>query len=141
MLLKNTIEYLKNIRDLPKNACIVFDIDDTLIDSRTGLLIESVFEIYQYALSNMITPIIITLRSGHQSNMEKTKKQLYHIGIRNYHSLYFNPIKNTATPFQYKTICRKDVYNDGFNTIISIGDQQWDIGDFGGVGVIVPSQH
>ena len=38
----------------------------------------------------------------------------------------------------FKTLSRKDIMEDGYNTIMSIGDSEWDGGKYGGIFYLLP---
>jgi predicted secreted acid phosphatase len=130
-----TMEWLRKIEPSPKKI-IVFDIDDTLIDNY-GVRINPVYEIYRYAVSQGFTIAIITNRPGGDLNIKITQDQLFINEIRKYRFLYFRNPKRTD-PYRYKSVARKNLHDRGYETILSIGDMPWDIGDYGGLGVIVP---
>ena len=67
-----------------------------------------------------------------------TQNQLGSIGIVGYKSMYFRSPAKENNPWKYKEIARKSVLDRGFNIIMSVGDQPWDIGNYGGIGVKVP---
>lgn len=115
------------------NQAIVFDIDDTLICSKTDRLIDSVYELYQYCLSKSYHVCIITARAGTISNMHATIKQLQSLNITGYERLYFRkPLDRQVARF--KKLARKSI---PYKVIMSIGDQPGDFGEYGGIGVLV----
>ena len=121
---------------LPNNAAVVFDIDHTLLDG-AGNPIEPIVRLYNIVKNKRITPVIITARLGNQKGIEITQSQLSRSGIDSYKFLYFlHP--NKRDPVQYKRIARKNVHERGLYVVMSIGDEYWDIGDYGGHGFIVP---
>ena len=84
---------LKKILDnipFDSNQAIVFDIDDTLISSRNGQLIPTIFDFYNYCIDKGYKVYIITARAGTIKNMEITIQQLRSLGIANYKRLYFS---------------------------------------------------
>jgi len=44
---------------------------------------------------------------------------------------YMNDIK------EYKKQARKQIIDYGYTPLMSIGDMYWDIGEYGGIGIIV----
>jgi predicted secreted acid phosphatase len=126
-----------NEMDLPDNPTIVFDIDDTLIDKQ-GNCIEPVMMLYNYAKKKGLTIVIITARVATVTNINKTKYQLTSCGIYDYKAMYFRPI-NKDDLWKYKLLSRKDLLNKGLNVIMSVGDMIWDIGMYGGVGILLPT--
>jgi len=105
----NYMDILDKIPFSP-NQAIVFDIDDTLIDSTTHQLIPKVFELYQYCRNKGYNIYIITARPRVPYGVQLTLQQLHSLGI------------------------------GGFKNI-SIGDKSWDIGRYGGYGIIVRKQN
>jgi len=132
----NTIE---NIKEIPKNPCCIFDIDDTLIDTSNNL-IDPIFGIYNYCILMGYYIIIITCRPAGDRNIRATIEQIKSHGINIVDRLYFMEIKD-SNPYEYKESCRLDVKNKGLNAIMSIGDMPWDVGKYGGIGFIIPKTH
>lgn len=122
---------------IPKNAVIVFDIDDTLIHS-SGTPITPIVNLFNHAKDLGIFPVIITNRSGDTSTIEYTRKQLTECGIYGYRSLYFRPPDREDMPYRYKEKARQNIHKRGMVVMMSIGDKPWDIGNYGGVGFILP---
>jgi hypothetical protein len=118
------------------NEIVVFDIDYTLINGQ-GLPINQMIALYKIILQKGINIAIITARTGSPHNVEKTKEELSRYGINNYKYLYFLP-EGQNDPWIYKYNARKQLHDHGWNVITSIGDEPWDIGQYGGVGFIVP---
>lgn len=135
MTVINAISKLKNM-DLPPNPAIIFDIDDTLINTDESCKTQIII-LYNYALHMKITPIIITSRVGYDVNIEFTNKQLFDCRIFGYKYIYFRP-NEWSDSWKYKEQSRKNVIERGYNIVMSVGDMPWDIGRYGGVGVIVP---
>jgi len=133
---KFVLNKLKNIKEIPVNPCCIFDIDNTLIDT-SGNLIQPVFDIYSYCISMGFSIVIVTCRPSDEHNVKETLLQLKYYGIHNIESFYFMK-PHAINPYDYKEKCRFNVKNRGLNTIMSIGDMPWDIGNYGGIGFIVP---
>ena len=133
----NIISTLSKMKIEDKSA-IIFDIDDTLIHSN-GHRIDIMFFLFNYIKFLGIYIVIITSRIGSPENIEATLQQLKFHGIQEVECIYFrNPFKFDC-PFQFKEICRKSVYDTkGLTVIMSIGDQPWDIGNYGGIGYLIP---
>ena len=74
------MDILHNIPFQP-NQAVIFDIDDTLIDSRTHRLIPKVFELYQYCRNRGYNIYIITARPRIPYGVQLTLNQLYSLGI------------------------------------------------------------
>jgi hypothetical protein len=115
---------------------MVFDIDHTLLDF-VGNPIDPIVSLFHTVKSKGITPIIITARLGHDRNVELTRQQLERVGIHGWRFIYFLP-PHKRDPVVFKRISRMNVHERGFHVIMSIGDERWDIGEYGGVGFIVP---
>ena len=115
------------------NQAIVFDIDDTLISSRDGQLILNIFDFYNYCINRGYSVYIITARSGTIKNMEITIQQLQSLGIANYKRLYFRKPFDMRVA-RSKKLARKHIPH---SIILSIGDQPGDIGEYGGVGILL----
>ena len=128
--------YLSRIK-LPSNPAIVFDIDGTIL-SHTHQPIEPILRIYHYAISQGITPFIVTSRLGIPVNVTYTNSVLQSIGIYMLGGAYYRP-EYVFDQFYYKLKARENIEkNLGYNVVMSIGDNWWDIGEYGGQGVIVP---
>ena len=115
------------------NQAVVFDIDDTLIDSSTHQLIPKVFELYQYCRNRGYNIFIITARPRIPYGVQLTLNQLYSLGITGFKNIAFRPPLELSIP-AYKLRARKAIKDD---VIMSIGDKTWDIGEGGGYGIIV----
>ena len=121
------------------NMAVVFDIDDTLISSprsAPGRPIMPIVSLYRYALANGFRVVIVTARPDVQGNTEYTLNQLKQHNIPHPHELYIRPVDDD--PEEFKTRARNAIRKQGWNTILSIGDMKWDVGDFGGIGILVP---
>jgi len=114
---------------------VVFDIDDTLIDS-LGKPMFDVIDLYLYARKLRFKIFIITARAGADDNIRRTIVELEHFGITGYTGLYFRHPDNHNVE-NYKLVARRKIFEDGFNTVMSVGDMPWDIGLYGGVGIII----
>jgi predicted secreted acid phosphatase len=117
---------------------IVFDIDETLINSK-GLPIQPIVDTYLFAKEKGLKTAIITARPGSEKNIIETHKQLKTIGIDKYDNMYFLP-ENKQDPAFFKLSARKDLHKRGYTVVMTIGDMNWDIGAFGGMGFIVPAR-
>ena len=122
---------------LPSNPAIIFDIDDTLINS-TDDIIYPILNVYKFAKVLNLTIIMITNRPGNEESVKFTLDQLQKHGITEYKSIYFRPPEKVNNPWKFKEISRKSIHERGFNVIMSIGDQKWDVGKYGGIGFILP---
>lgn len=126
-------EILKNFKGNKKNA-IIFDIDETLI-SLKGEKILWTIDFFNYIKNNGITPMLITARPSIKSSIKYTKQQLKKLGISGYKYIYF--MEQGTNVWKYKKESRKNIEDKGYNIIMSIGDKPWDIGKYGGIGVLI----
>lgn len=131
----NVYKILEDIQ-MPPNPAVIFDIDSTLIDV-WGNSLPQIVSLYHHVLNKGIKAVIITARADTGEAVDYTIKQLKSHGIDRYHSIYFRP-KDKRDPVKYKKEARKSLINEGINTVMSIGDEQWDIGEYGGIGVLIP---
>jgi phosphoglycolate phosphatase-like HAD superfamily hydrolase len=121
------------LQQIPFNRmqAVVFDIDDTLIDSQTHRIMPKVFALYRYCIDRGYNVYIITARA--KGGLNYTINQLDNYGITGYKNITFrHPDDYNVT--QYKLNARKSIPE---TVVMSVGDQPWDIGAFGGVGLIV----
>ncbi len=133
---KNVISFL-NLVTLPENPAMVFDIDQTLIDEKQNC-IQPIIDIYNYAKDMNIALFIITSRPGMEPVISMTKKTLLDCNIMGVKAMFFRPY-NKVDHTYYKKSARKAIYDRfNHNVIMSIGDSTWDIGEYGGEGVLVP---
>jgi hypothetical protein len=68
--------------------------------------------------------------------MKRTIEQLKNFKISNYDLLYFRP-ENMKNVKEYKTFARKNVVESGYKPLFSIGDMEWDIGQYGGEPILI----
>ena len=115
------------------NQAVIFDIDDTLIDSTTHRIIPKVFELYQYCRNKGYNIYIITARPRIPYGIRLTLTQLHALGIAGFKNIAFRPPMEFSIP-NYKLAARKAIKD---NVIMSVGDKRWDIGEGGGYGIIV----
>ena len=116
-----------------KNYVAIFDIDDTILNTN-DIIIEPIYKLYNYALSNNIRTIFITAREGNKDNIKHTIKQLKRFNIKGYDLLYLRPphMKNIE---KFKLYARMNVVECGYTPLFSIGDMYWDVGEFGGESI------
>lgn len=127
-----------------KNSIIIFDIDDTLIDTNDNPMYHIIY-IYNYAKEKGLTPVIITARKGSKENIQRTHAQLKNSGITDYKGIFFlseDLYDNTKDNREqiitsYKLQTRKYLAENGYSIEMSVGDMQWDIGEYGGIGILV----
>lgn len=141
-IFSSSIEFLKNVNVTP-NSCLIFDIDGTIIDY-SGNIIEPIMGILIYAQRLGIKIILITSRLSFDYSMNYTKNQLKKLNIT-YTSLYMKK-DIIIDDYDYKRSSRKSVKDRGFQTLMSFGDNLWDVYDyknttiaeFSGIPVIIP---
>ena len=123
------------ISEIPnKHPAIVFDIDGTLLYENTDIPITSVIKFCNYCKEIGIATMIVTARRGCDLNINATKKQLETFGL-NCDAFYFRHPEETDIE-TFKTNVRKHLSeNLNYNILMSIGDNLWDMGEWGGVGI------
>jgi predicted secreted acid phosphatase len=120
--------------------CVVFDIDGTiLIDGiyspkNNSELINEVYEFLLYLQRKNISIFIITARPDNSINRYGTSKMLKELGI-NYKYLYMWDQNMFNNHSNYKENARKEIFENNYNIIMSLGDNYWDYGEYGGLGV------
>jgi len=107
-----------NIQKAKKNEAAMFDIDDTLISSKTGRRKDVVYKLYTLLKDLGYKMIIVTARPGFAANVKWTQKQLAFHDIV-YDQLVFTPAENKGT---FKK-------NSGYKYIVSVGDLDTDLTD------------
>ena len=116
-----------------KNAVLSFDLDETLIDL-SGNRKEDVCYIYNYAKKLGFKLAIITYRMYSNYSAEYTIEQLKKNNLDHYDFLYLCP-NRTIDPWTFKRDSRKNITDKGYHVVMSFGDEFWDIGEYGGIGV------
>ncbi len=97
---------------------VMFDIDDTLIESSTGKVIQDIYDLYKNAQKKGYRMIIITARPGFYENVIWTRGQLRDINI-SYDELVFTPPLGKSL---YKRA-------SNYNYVLSVGDMDTDLTD------------
>jgi len=115
---------------------IVFDIDDTLIESHTQMPIHESVEFYNYIKHRGYLPVIITAREYTPDNVQITMDTLDKYNINGYAQIYFRS-SHVTDVYNYKKSARKNVNDTIGKVVMSIGDSYWDAGEYGGVPVIL----
>jgi hydroxymethylpyrimidine pyrophosphatase-like HAD family hydrolase len=103
--------------------CVVFDIDDTLICSRTGTVIVPMLILYQRILSMGIDIYIITARLPRY--LRSTLKELESHGISGYADIYM--VGYDGDKAMKKSIVRELIEDRGYDIILNIGDDPGDM--------------
>lgn len=127
----------RQIKD--KKRAIIFDIDETII-SLDGTLIQPIFAVYKFAKSVDIHPIFITNRHNHPSNIDSTMNQLISHGLPGPLMVIFRDIQE-MNYYNAKLEARREVLSMGYDIVMSIGDRLWDIGEHGGIGILLPRKN
>ena len=126
--LKKTLDNI--IKHHPhKKLAVVFDIDDTLIFSKTGHRHPYIYQLYQYALQNQLHIFFITARLKNEGNVIYTKNQLEKTGFGLYHRLYMLPyhyLVNRSIGL-YKFHTRQFLESQGQTIILNVGDLWTDL--------------
>lgn len=153
MVTEHALNYLKkrieNNENMPKKKlAIVFDIDETLISNYQKIKLVSFggtlkqkmlfdeltdipairpsWKLYEYALQHHINVFIVTGRR--EKHREQTELELYNAGYASWGHLYMKPNnyhERSAAP--YKTLCREQIMEQGYDVVINIGDQDSDL--------------
>ena len=102
------------------NEIVIFDIDNTLIDSN-GFRINPVITLFDFIKLINIPIAIITTRIGTPENIKKTQTELYNKCILDYKYIYFlKPLDYNI--LEFKNNSRQDLIKKGYNIIMTIGD-------------------
>lgn len=131
-------EAIKQLSLLPvkENNVIVFDIDDTMIYSHNNSIIPPVFYFYNLIRQLNILPVLITARPAYPENIKWTQDQLNEVGYLGYVKIFFKPLdKQDIANFKLKA--RESLKNEGYNVLMSVGDMWWDVGEFGGIPILI----
>lgn len=117
-------------------STVVYDIDDTLLSPDKNQPIPEIIHTLIHAVKHGFNVSLITARPGTPNNIAWTVGQLREMGIHGYKNLYFiHPRKTSYSGIsRYKTLARKHLWNTGHEVLISVGDKEWDMGEFGGIG-------
>tara|TARA_Y100000385_G_C13038438_1_gene614116 strand:+ start:125 stop:595 length:471 start_codon:yes stop_codon:yes gene_type:complete len=115
---------------------VVFDIDDTLISVRS-FGITPMINLYRYSLELGFFVVIVTARAEGPGSQDYTLRQLTEYGIPHPHLIYLRP--PSEDPDIFKTAARLNVQNHhNKQVIMSLGDNKYDVGDYGGIGFLLP---
>lgn len=122
-----------------KTDIVFFDIDDTLLRpwAQIPTPVQPVLEFYKYLTSHGYNVAIITARPDFEDNIKYTLNDLKNIGIENdYKYLILRPPEMHDVK-EFKKMARKEILDKGYTPLMSIGDMYWDVGEYGGIGIIV----
>lgn len=126
---------VSNIKSFPENSCAIFDIDGTLIDTACNPILP-VVDFYDYLKRIGFKIFIVTARTNKTNVIAQTKKQLENAQVTNYEKIYFrdNWEKDIC---KFKEDARREIKNTGNFVVFSIGDNSWDVGIYGGIGILI----
>ena len=121
--------------------CVVFDIDGTILvdgiysPKDSTEIIQDVYKFLLYIQNvHNIDIFIITARPDSRINRMGTIDMLKKLDI-NYKYLYMWNQDIFYDFIEYKEEARKEIFENGYNVIMSLGDNYWDYGNYGGLGV------
>jgi predicted secreted acid phosphatase len=120
-----------------KTDIVFFDIDDTLLRPFTNEPIKPVVDFYKYLIKNNYNVAIITARNNFEENLNYTLNDLKSIGIDNDCKFLILRPSNQFDIKEFKKQARKNILDKGYTPLMSIGDMHWDMGEHGGIGIIV----
>lgn len=115
-------------KECGKFGCVVFDIDDTLVDHDERIIPPS-YSLYKFCLRHGFKCNIVTARPDRGENRRLTKNMLTRNGIFQYDKLYLMPPTkelNVHTISAYKKRCRDEIANTT-PILANIGDMWWDL--------------
>lgn len=116
---------------------IVFDLDGTIIyDHSWDIPIKPMIDFINYCTQRNIKIIIITARPGFKNNIDNTRNSLEKLSIVCDNFFFKNPDFKDVKIFK---INARDYVtkNLNLNILMSIGDNEWDMGEFGGLGILM----
>lgn len=122
-----------------KTDIVFFDIDDTLLRpwAQVPTPVQPVLDFYKYLTTHGYNVAIITARPNYEENLRYTIHDLKNIGIENdYKYLVLRP-QHMEDVKEFKKTARKEILDKGYTPLMSIGDMYWDVGEYGGIGIIV----
>tara|TARA_Y100000022_G_C12933035_1_gene232502 strand:- start:19 stop:507 length:489 start_codon:yes stop_codon:yes gene_type:complete len=120
--------------------CVVFDIDGTILVDGVysprdeSEIISNIYDFLMYIQDRGIDIFIITARPDNIHNRHGTKQMLDKLNIK-YTYLYMWNLDVFNNHVSYKESARKEIFDNNYNIIMSLGDNYWDYGDYGGLGV------
>ena len=136
------INFLNNLGYNPR-YCVMFDIDDTLINY-DGNVIKPILNLLKECNKRKLKVLIITARSSVYT--DETINELEENGIYfNKGRYFYDFIYLRHSPEDdhdlFKSNVKENLYNQGYLTIMSVGDQNVDIiGKYSGYGIKLPNK-
>ncbi len=79
---------------------------------------------------------LCTARIGDARVVRWTTEQLNCVGVANWSVAYFRKAKQHDVAL-YKKHARKNCWDRGYHVVMTVGDQDWDHGDFGGFSLFI----
>jgi len=132
----NYIHSIKKIKNEFNNPSVMFDIDDTLIDSQSGKLIKPIVKLLNKCSSEGYGIVIITARDSKFS--KETESELYTKGI--YYDILFLRNPKYDDFYTFKSKIKKKLSENDIDIVMSIGDNLHDIsGDYSGYSIKLPN--
>ena len=133
--------YYSLLRDADFVPAIIFDIDDTIInikefDFEKNQIIPPIYAFFKFCMNEGIDIFIVTARQGNQQNIDKTVNMLINELYLDFNKIYFRE-PGERNVWAFKQQCRNAITDMGYQVIMSLGDNDWDIGINGGLGVLV----
>jgi predicted secreted acid phosphatase len=120
-----------------KQQAVIFDIDGTLVHEHTwSNPIWSVINFCNYCKEIGIATIIVTARPAWDKNIELTKNALKKLGLNCDLFFFRKPDYENLNDFKLSTRAYISTY-ENYNVLMSIGDNVWDIGEYGGTGILM----
>jgi len=133
----NYIDSIKKIKHTFNNPSVMFDIDDTLIESSTGRQIKPIVKLLNKCASDGYGIILITARDS-RFFTKYTETELYNKGIDYDILILRNPKYDDFYTFKSKK--KKLLSESDIDIVMSVGDQLHDIsGDYSGYSIKLPS--
>lgn len=136
--------YLDTFKPGPFMPTVMFDIDDTLLYSKNFKGIQPIIRLLVECNKKNMFVLIVTARDSIYTN--ETIKDLENIGLKQgnnapftYNYLYLRKSPKDNNNF-FKSGIKKQFYEKGFVTIMSVGDNDIDInGDYSGYCLKLPN--
>ena len=140
VLIEKFEKQLQSYNNIDYKPCVVFDIDGTILvdgnyaPSSNDDIVTDVYEFLLYLQTRGISIFIITARPDSQANRQGTMNMLDDLRI-DYKYLYMWDRSSIGNHTTFKELARKDILDNNYNIVMSLGDNEWDYGKHGGLGV------
>lgn len=132
----NYINSIKKIKNNFSNPSVMFDIDDTLIDSHSGQKIKPIVKLLKKCASEGYGIVLITARDSKFT--KETEEELYNNGI--YYDILFLRNPRYDNFYTFKSKIKKQLSDNDIDIIMSVGDQLHDIsGEYSGYFIKLPN--